>query len=307
MAWPWGGGWIGAEATAPSVGTPSLVERLLQQAMRLYPLHSGCGTIANARVTRALASARAANVWCGVAGYRALVPMDDLVGRAMYFFGDLDPKVTWAFRRFVRPGDLVLDVGANLGLASLQLLHLVGPTGHVHAFVPSPRMLGYLRATNVENPSAPLSIHPIALGAGDDILKLIVPGGNLGAASFVDIDQRPEAERLRVPVTTLAGFCEANGVRRVDFIKIDVEGFEAAVLQGAEKLLRRDPPRAIVLEDNGFAKTGTSHVFDMVRDWGFEVFALPKNLTRNRLEPLNPRRRPDRARLRGPPDAKPVR
>ena len=156
----------------------------------------------------------------------------------------------------------------------------------MHAFEPNPRMLDFLRTTAAANEDAPLRIHPIALGSREEMLELIVPDDNAGAASFLSIGGRPEAKRLKLPVVPLVDFCARNGIEKIDFIKIDVEGFESDVLLGAEAILRANPPRAILLEDNDFRKKEESHAFRILESWGFNIFALPKNLLRNRLVPL---------------------
>lgn len=266
---------------------PSTAEALISSLGRLYPFASGCGTITNLSAFKALADWRRADVLADVAGYKALVPLDDLVGRAMYFFGDLDPKVTWAFRKYVRPGDVVFDIGANLGLATLYLARLVGPSGTVHAFEPNPRMLAYLNATLDSNPDLDISIHSVALGERKDTLELIIPEKNQGAASLLDIGGRQERDRLCVDVLTMSDFCEQNGVDRVDFMKIDVEGFEEQVLRGAEDLFLTSPPRAIVFEQNGFQVGKRPDAFRFLESTGYKIFALPKKILRPKITSID--------------------
>jgi len=77
---------------------------------RKYPFYSGCGTIANSHLMDMIAPPSRFG-WARSIGGEVLVPLDDLVGRALYFFGDLDPKVTWVIRRLLEPGDIALDIG----------------------------------------------------------------------------------------------------------------------------------------------------------------------------------------------------
>ncbi|MGH7293079.1 MAG: hypothetical protein ACREJT_17790, partial [Myxococcota bacterium] len=116
--------------------------RLLRALSRCYPLKSGLGTLASSRpFLRALDGEQGlhwARLRCGA---QILVPLDDFVGRALWFFGDLDPKLTWICERLLRPGDTVLDIGANLGLVSLIARERVGASGAVHAFEPQPELV----------------------------------------------------------------------------------------------------------------------------------------------------------------------
>src|SRR5947208_1901642 len=111
---------------------------VISSIAHMYPFYSGCGTIANSRPMDVMAPPLSDLVWARSVGGEVLVPLDDLVGRALYFFGDLDPKLTWVIRRLLEPGDIALDIGANLGFLSLFMAKIVGAHGAVHAFEPNP-------------------------------------------------------------------------------------------------------------------------------------------------------------------------
>ena len=257
-------------------------ERAVATLTRFYPFNSGCGRLANSGVVGLLARRRKARVWAEFPGFRALVPMDDLVGRAIFFTGDLDPKVSWAARRFIRPGDVVLDVGANLGLMSLRMAQGAGRGGIVHAFEPNPRLVDFLRATLRANPGLAIRLHPVGLGRSNGLLPFHVPDGNAGKGSLV----LPQGggRVLTVEVRRLSDYCREAGIDRVDFIKMDVEGVEADVLEGGAEVIGRNRPRAILFEEN--RRGGEPASFLILRRLGYRLFALPKNLLRNRLVPV---------------------
>src|SRR5689334_17872742 len=71
-------------------------------------------------------------------GAQALVVVDDYVGRALYLWGEHDPRITDVLDAVLSPGDTVLDIGANLGAVSLFACRRVGSTGRVHCFEPQP-------------------------------------------------------------------------------------------------------------------------------------------------------------------------
>lgn len=228
-----------------------------------------------------------------VTGGRALVPAGDHVARAMRFVGDLDPKISWVVDRVVRPGDVALDLGANLGLVSLRLSARVGSAGHVHAFEPQPRMIRYLNKTLEMNPGLPITLHPVALGCDKTTLVLAVPEHNAGAATLYNtagLENRAGMTMVQVPVVRLSDYAEAHGLTRVDFIKIDVEGFEDHVLQGGAELLARTRPKVIVLEENAVdPTTGRSAALDRLESMGYDIFALPKRIISVKLYPVTAR------------------
>lgn len=254
----------------------------------LYPLKSGCGLLANSSFFRWIETASDTDAVARVTGGRAVVPAGDYVGRAMRFFGDLDPKVSWVVDAVLQPGDVALDIGANLGLVSLRMAARVGPSGYVHAFDPQPRMQSYFRRTLELNPDLPIRLHPIGLGAEDGTLTLSVPEGNAGSASLRHA--RPGSSQIDVPVRRLDEIAESEGIDRVDFIKLDVEGFELYVLQGGAGLIARTRPKVLVLEENDpDPETGLSPALEALQELDYDLFRLPKALWSVRLHSLESR------------------
>jgi FkbM family methyltransferase len=246
---------------------------IVARITRLYPFLSGCGTLANHSLVNALAGQPKRDAWAKVEGGKILVSLDDYVGRAAFFVGDLDRKVSAIVDRFVQPGHTVLDIGANVGLVSLRLAKRVGALGIVHAFEPNPavaqRLATALEASNVAN----VQLHQCALGCEEAILKLSVPDGNAGAASLLS------GKGFDVPVKRLDEF----DFGPIGFIKMDVEGFEDKVLHGFSRTLSTTPPRTILFEQND--DSGGS--IPILKDAGYRVFGIAKSLFKLRLVPVS--------------------
>lgn len=142
---------------------PSMIRReLIARITRAYPLYSGCGSLANSSFFKWLSGFSTDQSWSRVPGGEVLASLDDYVGRAAFFFGNLDRKITWICARIVRPGDTVLDIGANIGIVSVWLSTLVGASGMVHAFEPSPKLQRVLRDTLIHNQLSNVLLHPVA-------------------------------------------------------------------------------------------------------------------------------------------------
>lgn len=244
---------------------------------RLYPFNSGCGTLANHPVVDALAGRPKGDAWAKVEGGRLLVSLEDHVGRAAFYVGDLDRKISVLIDRFVKPGETVLDIGANVGLVSLRLSKRVGSEGIVHAFEPNPsvssRLVSSLEANGVTN----VRLHQVALGDVPGILRLSVPEGNAGAASL--IAGRVSGEICDVPVKRLDDF----DFGPISFVKIDVEGFEENVLRGFSRTLSSRPPRIILFEQND--PSGFS--IRLLEEAGYRIFGVAKSLLRLGLRPVS--------------------
>ncbi len=156
--------------------------------------------------------------------------------------------------RTLRPGMTVIDVGANHGLFSLEAAHLVGPSAIVHAFEPTPSTREVLESNLAANGLDRVRIFPVALGDRPGTARLRVHRELSGLNTLASDDITWNHRTLRadaiveVPITTLDAHAEAEGLDRIDFLKIDVEGFELGVIRGARGLLASRRVDRIMLE-----------------------------------------------------------
>jgi FkbM family methyltransferase len=152
-------------------------------------------------------------------------------------------NITWnpeeyaAFRAAVRPGDCVLDVGANLGAYSLLFGLWAGDTGRVFAFEPAPVPHAGLTAHVVLN-GLTGRVTPLqqAVTSADGTADFIADGMD-GANRLTTTGAAGGSALARVTTTTLDSFCRAAGLRP-DVIKIDAEGAELDVLRGGRATIR---------------------------------------------------------------------
>jgi FkbM family methyltransferase len=156
------------------------------------------------------------------------------------------------FLNVVRPGDVVLDVGANLGYYTLLFSHLAGARGKVHAFEPVPPTFTRLAARVARGRrSDNVVLNPCALAETAGPVSLFVPGGDLGQASLARHAagswrgaDSGEISDHACSAVTLDGY--AAGLPALNFLKCDVEGAELSVLRGGEAALRRFAPLLLV-------------------------------------------------------------
>src|SRR5882762_7447241 len=149
--------------------------------------------------------------------------------------------------RFLRPGMTALDIGAHHGLYTLLASKRVGPSGRVFAFEPSPRERKALRWNVRMNRCKNVVIEGLALGNEEGEGSLyVVDGHETGCNSLRPPALTGETSPIQVRVTSLDGWLGTHLAKSVDFIKLDVEGGELSVLQGAQRLLE-GRPRPIIL------------------------------------------------------------
>jgi FkbM family methyltransferase len=145
-------------------------------------------------------------------------------------------------RSFLKPGDLVIDVGANVGSYTKVFSGCVGVEGSVHALEPVPETFGYLSYNMKKLGLKNVSLHNIAAAAKSGDLRMSIPRWQAGFSNIYEA-QVNESGEVMVQGNRLddlfAGMKPA-------LIKIDVEGFEAEVIRGAETLLRSCHPALLI-------------------------------------------------------------
>ncbi|NEA35347.1 FkbM family methyltransferase [Streptomyces sp. SID13031] len=176
----------------------------------------------------------------------------DNLQAVLYYAGRYEPAVTRFLRAELKPGDVVLDIGANIGLHSLgaarQLRELGG--GRVIAFEPAADSLDKLRAAAECNNLADLiTLVPAALGERKHQAALHADTRYDPADSGVRSLNADGEVVQDVPVIRLDDWAREQSLDRVDIVKLDVEGSEAAALGGATRTLVRLQPRAVLVED----------------------------------------------------------
>ncbi len=198
--------------------------------------------------------------------------------RGYWFFGrHREASSMRLFGEIVGPGDGVCEVGGHIGYVALYFAHLVGPMGHVWVFEPGPNNLPYARANLGRRDNVTL----LEQGAGRSCERRAFFVEDLSGQnnSFVPEFARFERTRTRagvaamrpraveVDVVTLDAFVRATNAR-VDFVKIDVEGFELAVLEGAQALLASARP-ALMVE----VQADHAAVFELLHDHGYLLWS----------------------------------
>jgi FkbM family methyltransferase len=170
---------------------------------------------------------------------------------------------------FIRPGMTVVDVGANVGIHTAEFSRLVGPGGKVVALEPAPFNLLALHRAREANDWSNVEIHGVAASDAGGEMGLECSPFNSGNNALSSCGGGVTVRTVRLD-SLLAG-------TPVDFLKIDVQGWEAAVLQGALETLRRNRPIAVRLEiwPKGLRRAGSGleEILEILASCGLEVVA----------------------------------
>jgi FkbM family methyltransferase len=190
----------------------------------------------------------------------------ETLGWSSLLYGTFELKELEFVQKYLRPSDLVLDIGANVGLYSVLMGVAVGGTGRVFAFEPSPANVLRLRKNLQRNHLESAQVFPCALGEQDGQLALHL-AQDPAYPSLVEVESGlSSGADITVEVCRLDGVWEKLGRPMVAFAKIDVEGAEMAVIQGASHLLRACKP-TLLIEANSVTQLG--HIDELLKPLGY--------------------------------------
>jgi FkbM family methyltransferase len=159
-----------------------------------------------------------------------------------------EPEMRHTLERFLAPGSVFLDVGANEGFFSVQASRRVGPHGRVVAVEPQQRLAPVIQRNLELNGCTNVAVFSCAISDREGEAELhLAPDTNTGSTALYQ-STRYRLPRVTVPVTTLEDFVDRAGLARIDFVKMDIEGFEYEAILGSPRLFESGRIAALALE-----------------------------------------------------------
>jgi FkbM family methyltransferase len=198
---------------------------------------------------------------------------DDLISNCINDRGFWEPHLYHFYKEFIKPDYTIIDGGANLGFHSIQFAKLAN-SGTVYCFEPQPLIFNVLSTNALINGCSDI-IKQFRLGLGDNVeqnLKMTPLKEqifsehciNYGGRGLTEGDEGEEAVQL----TTI----DSLGLSKLDFMKLDVQGFELHTLKGGEDTIKANRP--LMLIENYPGSEQDQKVIDLVKEWGYEVYRL---------------------------------
>ena len=228
-----------------------------------------------------------------------LLPRFVRVGEAVISINPRDPVVSGAlaFRvyerdeisligRICEPGQIVIDVGANVGLYTALSGIAVGPTGKVFSFEPDSECFGFLRETvrinNLKN--VHLVNAAVSTSAGKAVLH--TSSQNRGDNRLYDCQESDGS--VEVDTLCLDDYLDSVRITKVDVIKIDVQGYEGHIIGSLERTIARSPYLKMLIEffPSGLSAAGTDPLLllEKLRAWGLAMYEIQRS---NRFSPIS--------------------
>ena len=183
---------------------------------------------------------------CNVLGmkYKLLLdPENGYIDNLIYVFGNYELETLSFFKKKIKKGNVFVDVGANIGQHSIFVSKVVGDRGLVISFEPITKLyLQFLKSIEINNLKN-IKSHNFACGDINEDSQISICKNNAGASSILIKNKNQEIQKIKI--RKLDDFIKS----KVDFIKIDVEGYEPQVIFGAKNIIKKYKPK-ILLEYN---------------------------------------------------------
>lgn len=193
--------------------------------------------------------------------------------------GRYEPQTTRLFRQLLRPGMIVIDIGAHIGYFTRLAAEHVGKKGYVYAFEADSENRNLLEKNTARYGN--VFVYGAAITDREGRVPFYHVTGSTGCHSTI---VQENAERSEVPAITLDGFMQEAGIGRADIIKIDIEGGEMSALKGMGQTLANKPK--LIIEYNPAALTRSGDrpeaLLEHLAARGYTLHAI----TRSGLVPL---------------------
>jgi FkbM family methyltransferase len=201
-----------------------------------------------------------------------------------YYENDYEKESVTFFKKHIYKGQVVIDVGAQIGLMAKLFADLVGENGRVYAFEPTPKTFTVLKKTISLNKQERI-IKPIeaAISEKKGKASFSISNQDIDAAnSLSDTNRQHQTHMISVDVLSLDEFVAEEAVSKVDFIKIDAEGAEYFVLKGARTILKEYRPIInLALHPKSMMALNSTlkQVYDFIMEENYAIYSNNKEIS----------------------------
>ena len=198
---------------------------------------------------------------------------DDLISNCINESGFWESHLYYFYKEFIKTDYTIIDGGANLGFHSIQFAKLANE-GTVYCFEPQPLIFNVLSTNALINGCSDI-IKQFRLGLGDKVdqqLKMTPIKEQIFSEYCVNYGGRGLTEGEEgeedVQLTTI----DSLGLTKLDFMKLDVQGFELHTLKGGEVTIKTNQPLMFI--ENYPDSEQDQKIIDLIKEWGYEVYRL---------------------------------
>ena len=181
-------------------------------------------------------------------GSKFRVDLSDTIQREIYYSGAYEPAVTKLINTLVQPGDVCVDIGANVGYHTVIFSSLVGDTGQVHSFEPLPDLFRSLQSNVDLNSITNVTCNQTAVYQDTRQIVIYLPAaGNSGSGAQFN-RKHHSGDSVRCQGVDLDNYVNDLKIKDINLIKLDIEGTELMALKGMKNILSQSVPPHVICE-----------------------------------------------------------
>jgi FkbM family methyltransferase len=212
---------------------------------------------------------------CTRYGINYKLHLNDYQSWVLYFYSDSDSS--FGCLKYLKKGDVAIDVGGNIGQTALMIAKKVDTNGKVISFEPFASTYDRFRENLKLNPSITnVTLEKLALGEKAMEMEMYVENKKNSGGNRIKPQENETITRLQKVIgTTLDAYCTNAGLNKITLIKIDVEGFEMKVLNGAKDVIKKfKPDLYLEANDANLRSQGDSleKMFDFLEENAYTIF-----------------------------------
>jgi len=201
-----------------------------------------------------------------------LIPNDPGISLELTRFGIHEPVTTEIVKEKIKPGMVCLDCGGNIGYYATLESNLVGKEGRVIAIEPSPLNVEYLKKNLELQQQDNFEVHNLACGnENGDITFVVHKISNMCRIANEGETESDDKKFVKIPMRKLDTFLEEKTLDRLDLLRMDIEGSELKLFEGARKTISKFKPMIqIEFHPGKLGPENTRKVLNFFQDEGYE-------------------------------------
>lgn len=219
--------------------------------------------------------------YAGVSFTIVLDPKNGFIDQEIYWKGVYEEEILDFYTKHIHNGDTFVDIGTNIGEHTLFNAKLVGEKGCVVSFEPISRLFTQVKKSVELSGLHNINVINKACGEKEGEMTIYLRDQNIGGSSLVPFLEK-EGERETISIITADSILK--DYKKVDFIKIDTEGYEYEALLGLKETLKKHTPSLLIEYSPIFYKhnqTGEEHngikILSLLQSYGYSIFDLEEN------------------------------
>lgn len=204
-------------------------------------------------------------------------PKNGTVDNEIFLQGVYEPSILKIIKNNINTGDVILDVGANIGQHSIFMSFVTGNTGKIISFEPVSSIYAQFKNSIEINNIKNITLHNLACGDMEKEMNINTISSNMGGSSLVFSGDDRKIEKIKV----ITADSIVKNENKINFIKIDVEGYEYEALLGLKDTIEKHHPK-IMLEYSyaGYKSMGTDSakkILDLLYSFDYDLYDIENN------------------------------